>query len=373
MKINLHIFVRTLFSIILTVTFLSSCEKEPSPDPTPDSDPTEVQLFDQVGFLGLPDGPHDIVVNGNYAYACRNDVISVIDLTDVTAPVLVSEINDATNTNTFESMVISSSNILYASCTTLGAIYMIDISDPLNPVILNKFMDDIFSGNKLKALSLFYINNSLWAAGSNGSSGLIVEFNIISASSIQQNSYWDAGGSGNGYGGLWVNSGNAYASTANGVVHSFLTSNLAAGPTDSFTFTNEAGHEHWGKTLLGSGNKLYWSDWGAGFISLDISNPANLTANSMLTHSSYKSQFPAAEGTDVYDVALSSSGKLFVANGWSGLLRLDSTNPGVVEDYVDYQYHQYYCLALHGQYALLGNISGGITGNDKGLYILKVE
>lgn len=365
--------VYPLFSLLLTGSLLS-CQKEPV-TPDDDDDPVmEAQIFDVVGQLQMNDGPHDIVISGNYAFACRNDIITVADLSDVTSPAQVTQINDLTETNTFETLVLGNNNILYAGCTAVKGIYMIDISNPASPQILGKFNPEIYTGVKIAPQKLFFANNILWAGGGNGTNGLLVKYNLLSSSTLSVNSYWVSSGSGTGIGGVWANSANVYAATANGYVYSFNATDINAGPMDSFTFTNEAGHEHWGKSLVGNGNNLYWADWGAGFANINITNPADMTLNTLLSHSSFINQFPEAEGTDVYDVEIHPvSGKLFVANGWSGLLRIDPAASGTVEDYVDYQYYQNYCLALFGDYAVTGNISGGISGTEKGLKIIKIQ
>ncbi|MGV3630808.1 MAG: hypothetical protein ACO1O6_06365 [Bacteroidota bacterium] len=367
-------YISSIMFFALAVFALVSCEKEPQDPEDEDDDPVAAQVFDIVGQLQLNEGPHDLLVSGNYVFACRNDVISVIDITDVKAPVLITEINDLTENNTFESLALGSNNVLYAGCTSAGGIYMINIANPSSPQIAGKFNPDIYTGNKIAPLELFFANNTLWAAGSNGTNGLLVKYNIVNTSTISVNDYWLSNGSGTGLDGVWANSATVFVATANGFVYSLNANDISSGPLDSFTFTNEAGHEHWGKTLLGSGNNLYWADWGAGFVNINISNPSDLTINTILTHSSFNSQFPDAEGTDVYDVAIHPvSGKIFLANGWSGLVRIDPSGSGTVEDYVDYQYHQNYCLALSGDYAIMGNISGGITGTEKGIKIIKIQ
>lgn len=366
-------FTSYIFCTFLVFTIFS-CEKEPQ-DPVDDDDnPVPAQVFDLVGQLQLTDGPHDLIVSGNYVFACRNDIISVIDISNVAAPVLLTQINDLTQTNNFECLVMGNNNILYAGCTSVGGVYMIDVSNPASPQILDKYNSDIYTGTKVSPYKLAFVNNTLWVGGGNGTNGLLVKYNVLSSSSLSVNSYWLSGGSGTGLGGLWVNATHVYVATSNGFVYSFNASDIAAGPLDSFTFTNEAGHEHWGKTLVGNGNNLYWADWGAGFVNINISNPADLTLNTVLTHSAFKSQFPDAEGTDVYDVAIHPvSGKIFLANGWSGLVRIDPSAAATVEDYVDYQYHQNYCLDLYQDYAIMGNISGGISGTEKGIKIIKIQ
>lgn len=336
-----------------------------------DPDVTEFEIFDIVGQYNMNDGPHDLAIKGNYVFACRDDKIFVVDITDVTKPVLVKTIDDLENANIFESLLIEG-NTLYAGCTSAGGVYVFDITNPVLPTIANKYVADIYSGNKIRPLKLFYTNNILWAAGSNGTYTMLVKY-TTSGNTLTAASYWVSNQSGNGAGGVWANANNVFISTAKGYVYSFNASDITAGPLDSYTFSAEAGHEHWGKTLIGNGNKLYWADWGAGFITINITNPADLSADALITHSSYKTQHVDAEGTNVYDFVINTTtNKIFVANGWSGLLQIDMNSTDKVEKYIDYKDHQYYCIEQFGKYVVVGNISGG-TSDYKGLKIIKVQ
>lgn len=333
----------------------------------------EPQIFDVVGSYQMNDGPHDLVVKDHYAIACRGDIISFVDVSNPASPIKVAEYNDLTQSNMFESLVLSADkSVLMAACTS-GRIYFINVTNPASPSYMNVFDQTVF-GTYFYPSSMFLEGDYLYAGGSDGTYGMIVRFLMTTSNSITPDNYWVLNVSGSNIGGVWANATHCYASSANGYIYSFNNSTMQLGPLDSYTFTNEAGHEHWGKTIVGKNNRLYWADWGAGFATLDISNPSNMTAVSIISQSVFLSQHADAEGANFYDLVLDeASNKIYLANGWSGLVKVDMNNPGVVENYVDYQYHQNYCLALYDHYALMGNISGGISGTEKGIKIIKIK
>jgi len=338
----------------------------------PDDDTVTVEIFDIVGQFDMNDGPHALAVKGDYVFACRDDKIFVVDISNVATPELVTTIDDLTKSNIFETLLIVD-NTLYAGCTSSSGVYIIDITNPASPSITGKSIDEIYEGKKISPLKLFYDNNILWAAGSNGLNAMLVKYNVQTDGTLTFDKYWSSTQTSNIAGGVWANSSNVFISTADGYVYSFNSSDISTGPIGSFTFEAESGHSHWGKTIIGLNNQLFWADWGAGFITIDISDPANLTAANLITNSAYKAQFPDAEGTNVYDFVLdNSTGKLYVANGWSGLLKIDINSTDKVEDYVDYFEQQYFCITKSNENVLVGNISGGTSGT-KGIKIIKVE
>jgi len=356
--------------LIFSFLAIAACTKT-EPIEEEDPDVTEFEIFDIVGQYNMNDGPHDLAIKGNYVFACRDDKIFVVDISDVSNPKLVKTLDDLEKNNIFEGLLVEG-NLLYAACTASSGVYVIDITNPELPTIANKYLGEIYTGNKLKPLKLFYTNNILWAAGSNGTYTMLVKY-TVSGNTLAAANYWVLNESGNIAGGVWANANNVFISTAKGYVYAFTASDIAAGPIDSYTFEAEAGHEHWGKTLTGYNNKLYWADWGAGFITLNISDPTNITADALITHSSYKAQHTDAEGTNVYDFVINTTtNKIYVANGWSGLLQIGTSTSNQVEKFVDYKDHQYFCIEQFGKYVVVGNISGG-TSDYKGLKIIKVQ
>ena len=362
---------RMVYPLILLL-ILMSCETEDNDTNNENTEENTTELFDIVGYLELTDGPHDLAIKGSILYACRNDQVQIIDISDVTNPVLKTPYNDLENLNIFETMLISG-NTLFLGCTQSSGIYALDITEPLDPSITGKFVDPIYGSTYFKPFKFFKANSILWATGSNGSNAMLVKFNIDNLNAITIDDYWTSNQTGNVGGGIWANSSNVFISTANGYIYSFNANDISSGPIDEYTFSNEAGHEHWGRKLEGAGNTLYWADWGAGFVTIDITDPGNLKATALITNSSFKSQYAETEGTDVYDFAFNlTKTSIFVANGWSGLFLVNTSNPSVVNDYVDYPENQYYCIEYYNNYVIVGDIVAGIS-DMKGIKIIKVE
>lgn len=353
--------------------FLFACElTDPAIDDNPNDDtPQVVNVFDIAGELELPDGPHDLAVKGNYVFACRDDKVYIVDVNDVAEPLLVKTFDDLESNNTFETLLVKG-NTLYAGCTSSSGLYVIDISNPLSPSITGKYTDEVYTGEQISVMSLYVDSDTVWAGGSNGTNGLLVKFDVSNPAAITVEDHWVSGLTQSAIGGVWANNSHVFISTANGYIYSFDKTDVSAGPLDDYTFGNEPGHEHWGRTIVGEGSNLYWADWGAGVITVNISDPADMKAAALITHSSFRADHPDAEGTDAYDLALDPNlGTLYVANGWSGLLRIKTSAPGTIDNYVDYQENLYRCIALYGKYAVLGDNAEGIS-NKKGIKIIKV-
>jgi len=349
----------------------TSCDSE---DPIVDEEEemTLPEKFDVVGVFEMNDGPTDLAVKDNFAFAGRDDKIYVIDLSNVNSPALIATIDDVQNTNIFQQLLVEG-DYLYAACSGSSGIYVIDVANAATPIIQYKYLDDIVTGNKLKAFSLFYENNTLWAGGSNGQNAFLVEYKVAANGELTQQNNSISPQSGNAIGGVWANNNHVFISMANGYVNAFDKTDINAGPVGSYTFTNEPGHEHWGRALVGHGNELYWADWGAGFVTIDISDPNNLVASNTITHSSFTTQHASAEGTNVYDIAFdASTNSIYLANGWSGLLEVKASSTNLVNDYVDYKDNMYRCIALYGNYVLTGDIAAGTT-DVKGVKIIKVK
>lgn len=371
--------MKDVFGMLVMATVIgfsfTACEKAEEDDETEDLIEDKEQqggdMFDVAGVYEMDYGPYDIAMKDDYVFACRDDKIYVIDVSNVSDPEKVATYDDVERSNKFEALLVSG-NTLYAGCTQSTGVYAIDVSSPSAPVLSGKYIDTIYSGNSLKALSLFVNGTTLYAGGSNGTGALLVKFDVSGASSISVQDYWQSTGSGNAIGGVWANSSYVFASTADGYILSFPVSGFGDEPAGEYTFQAEAGHEHWGRTIVGSGNTLYWADWGAGVAAIDISDPTNMSVLSIITHSTYTEQHSDAEGTNAYDLVIDEANSdIYVANGWSGLLKISTDEASRVEAFVDYKDHQYRCIALYGNYVIVGDIAAGTT-DVKGLKIIKI-
>ena len=354
--------MKKIILVILPVLLFFSCDKK-------NINQTETDKFDIIGSIEMTSGPHDLAVSGNYLFACLNDKIDIIDISDPANPNKTATFDDLEAGNDFEAL-FASGNTLFAGCTQTSGVYALDISNPASVTISEKNINEVFAGNKLKAFDLFADGNFLWASGSNGTSGMLVKYDI---NTLQVLDYFLLSGNGNAGEGIWANSNYVFMSTIDGHIYAFDKNNISQGNIGEYTFTNEPGHEHWGRSVTGNGNKLYWADWGAGFITLNISDPANLKADALITQSSFKNDFPDAEGTDVYDVLIhNKNGKIYLANGWSGIVEIDPANPGHVADFKDYKDNQYYCIEQYQNYVIVSDIVEGTT-DFKGIKIIKIK
>lgn len=328
--------------------------------------------FDVVGIYQMDYAPFDMVVKDNFVFACRDDKIYVIDLTNPEQPVLAATFDDQEKSNDFQALLVQD-NILFAGCASTQLIYAINVGAVNSMFVIDKYQATFNNGEKLKPLAFFIHENSFWAAGSNGTSGTVVKFLITSDEVLAYAGHYNVGGSGNAFEGVWANSNNVFTSSADGKIYAFDVNNFLNGYISVYTFDAEAGHEHWGRTVWGLNNNLYWADWGAGFITLDIAQPQQITAKKLVTNSSFTEKFPEAEGTNVYDfVYHNNTGKIYVANGWSGLLEIDPANSGEVNEYVDYKDNLYYCIDQYKDYVVVSDGAAGTT-DVKGVKLIQVK
>ena len=320
--------------------------------------------FDIVGSLEMSSGPKDLAVKDNYLFACIGDKIEVIDISDVTKPKTIASFNDLSESNDFQSLY-RQGNVLYAGCTRAGGVYALDISNPQKIKILYKNLNKV-DGFKSNAYDLFADDQFLWASGS----GMLVKYDKNTLKALDYNIIQGSGNTGEG---VWANATNVFMSTTNGHVYSFDKNDLSKGIIGDFSFTNEPGHKHWGRSVVGKNNKLYWADWGAGFVTLDVTQPEKPKPLAIITQSSFKQDFPKAEGTDVYDVLIHhQTGKIYLANGWSGVVEIDPANPGHVASYKDFKYKHFYCIEQYKNYIITSDIAGGRNNEMKGIDIIKV-
>ena len=382
---NLHLFLRTCilnrikienpmkqltFLILSCLLVFAACKTEPDDPVDPGNDPNSTEKFETVGVYEMDLGPTEIKVNGNYVYACRDDKVYILNISNPASPTLALAYDDEDEENTFEGMAFNG-DYLYVACSALQGIYVLNISNPASPELVQKQLDDIYPGDPLRAISVFFENGNLWAGGSNGQSAMLVQYNSFPTGELAIDKYWLSNASGNGIEDIWANSSNVFVSMASGKIQALDKEDISAGAIGEFTYEHEPGHEHWGRTIKGQGNTLYWADWGAGFVSIDISDPTNMTGLSFITQSSYLAEHPDAEGTNVYDFVISGD-KIYVANGWSGLLEIDINSPDKVANYIDLKDNMYRCIAISGNYLYLGDIAAGTT-DQKGVKVIQIK
>lgn len=117
---------------------------------------------------------------------------------------------------------------------------------------------------------------------------------------------------------LGLHSNQVFAGDADGRLYSYdVTAPASPVQSDLYEATSIPGHSAWGLgiTLNASGDRLYYSDWGAGFIILDISDVAQMKE---------LGRFMTGDG--VYDSYVVSD-RAYLANGWGGLAVVDISDP----------------------------------------------
>lgn len=379
MRKNFYFYVQTILqtamrNIILLLglfTLLISCQKEDDIDDpnnnnnnTPDSSAFSTKdSFKLIGGISMTDGPHNLLIIGDNLYAQRDYSIFRFLITNPANPVLQQTYVHSQN-KSFGKMY-SYNNTLYACNSDEVAIYVFgaDLS------VQAKY--SINQTNFKPATMLIDSDGKYWIGGSNGSNGILLKC-VLSSGTLNVQASWQATNTQSLITYIAEKDNHILASIANGDFLTFPKSNLSGGYVANTSFTNEPGHEKWGKTFTTLNNNAYWANWGAGLATVNVTNPANATVTKVLSNSMFRNQFGDAEGTDVYDVAYNSNHNvLCVANGWSGVFTVSPTDPEKVVDYIDPKYFQNACIATKGDYIYTGNISGGISGDLKGLKVFK--
>ena len=112
--------------VISLVFFLFSCDNKIE---TERQENDNTNKFDIVAKLEMISGPHDLAVSGDYLFACINDKIDIIDISNINSPSKIVIFDDLEAGNDFEAL-FTDGNILYAGCTQTSGVYAIDISNP---------------------------------------------------------------------------------------------------------------------------------------------------------------------------------------------------------------------------------------------------
>lgn len=216
-------------------------------------------------------------------------------------------------------------------------------------------------------------DGNMWIGGSDGSKGMIAKYSF-DGSAITLLDSWMETSSNSAISWMVEKDGYILASNAAGKFYTFSKSDVAAGPVATVTYDEEPGHEKWGKSICVVDDQAFWANWGAGLASVNVANPGSASLNTVITNSMFKTQMAGSEGTNVYDVVYNANKNvLCVANGWSGLFIVSPSNPSQVIDVIDPQYFQNYSVETYGDYVYTGNISGGMSGDLKGLKIFKLK
>jgi len=322
------------------------------------------KLGDIVSQVQMRYGPYAVAVKDNFAFATDGSKIRVYDLSNPADPKEITVIEDKFANPEFRSLFVDG-NFLYAGSVPISGqdhgVFIFDITNPEKPSSLGKWDD-----GKTVAHGLFVSGGKAFVSGSDGSHGRLVIVDVSDPKNPKTLGTYQSS-SNKGYSKPW-NSGNyVYVSDADGYLRILDVSNPSSiKEVGSYKYPGKSGHEPQGKQVVVMGNTLYMADWGAGFISIDISDPTNPKPLDVITHEEVE------DGTDVYAVAIDGN-TAYVANGWGGLVWVDISDKSdiKVSHQINPKYTTYLDIALMGDYAVCSD-KGGFT-NKPGLDIVKVK
>ena len=301
--------MKNLFSIqafmLIIILFVSaSCTKEDTDDPIIPS----ASVGDIVATVSLS-GIYDVAVYSHYAYVGRNQsVMSIIDLSNITSPVVVDTIQPYGDLR--KSFIHN--GYLYIAAYDEG-MYVYSLTNPANP----QKIDHFYPGDECS--NVFVTDSYLITAGGISADGLISIYDVSTRTLIGSYTNTATDETGRGYQSLDIEGNYIFAGTNGGYMH-IIDISTPSSPTQVSRYYHPGtpGHSPWLLGLQVSNDVAYLANWGAGFISVDISdlnNPAFLQAYTGGT-----------DGPQEYDVEISGT-KAYVGNGWGGLLVIDISNP----------------------------------------------
>lgn len=354
-------------------SFFACSPTQVNPEPNDPNDPknnttqsSEKGRMEWIASIEMEEGPHDLYIFDNKLYASRDQKLFLFNLSQPQKPVLIKEYNAGSSSFTFGELFAFESKI-YVPNSGDGSLY--EFSKDLN--FQQKY--DLGISSFKPATVLIDGEKNIWVGGSNGSNGLLAKYNKT-GSTLTLAAQYTLDFSGSSISSIIEQGSYIIISVKSGDLLSFSKDNISSGPVKKITYEDEAGHSKWGFTLIKKDNSAFWANWGAGFAAADISDPASLSFSKILTDSKFKSQFPNSGGTSAYDVVYNSKyDYLCVANGWAGIFLVKPNNVEQVLDYIDIEYFQNRSIATQGDYIYSGNISGGITGDLKGIKIYQIK
>lgn len=362
--------------ILLTLLLTVSCKKDkPQPQPQNPNDPNNPnepflpssvkEQFVFLGTLPMQEGPHQLLIANDYLYALRDNKIFLFSIDNPGIPELLVTYEQENNKN-FGKMFLYQNDIWVPNLEN-RKIYVFDAALNLKKTY-NTDMS-YFNPNVM-----IIEGNNYWIGGSDSTHGILARC-TLNGNTLKKVESWESSLEQTFIESLGIKGNYIFTSLRKGDLLSFSKSNLAAGPKSTLTYDNEQGYEKSGRTILMKENQVFWVNGGAGFANVNAANPENMILSSVLTNSMIRSQIKqATEGTDVYDVAYNEKRDLLcVANGWSGVLLIKPGLADVVQDYMDPQYFQNYSIATTGDYFYIGNVSGGINNNLKGIAVFKFK
>ncbi|MCB1202273.1 MAG: hypothetical protein KDK41_16635, partial [Leptospiraceae bacterium] len=214
----------------------------------------------------------DVAVSGNYAYlAAKAYGVHVIDISNKENPVLKKTIN--TNGSAWN-LEINGSNLFIADRD--NGVVVINVSDPPNASILTTINLNI------NVIDLTINSNTLYAVGGDGTNGFLKIANISDLNNVATTGSYQVTGTSKAGSSVGFHNNHVFYGAADGRLYALNVSNPASiSESSNYYNAGPAGHEPWGLgvTIDGGNNRLYYSDWGVGLVSVDISNTASISGS----------------------------------------------------------------------------------------------
>jgi len=329
------------------------------------------EVMEIVAKINLDRRPEYLGVKDSCVYACLQDSIAVVDVSNPAKPNIVTYLQDWENHNYFEAILVVD-NILYAACSDVFGIYSIDISNSKEPKIASVFNDNIIDSTKFGGYCMFSENNSLWAVGiTNYNESMIIHFQANNPKNLIVVEYFKS----NEYGieqGITVAEEYVYVSTDKGFLLVYDKNNISIGPIFVYSYVYNPVGVNEGRTIGTDSTQLFWADNGAGFVSFDMRTNGNVNLKNCIKTVPFQSINPNAIATEVLDFLVhSKTGKIYYANGWCGLTKVDPKNSKIVAGNLPSGNNFFYSLAEFDNYVIVG-IDGQDYSAVKGLAIVKV-
>jgi len=265
-----------------------------SGDDTADSGPSGdgFAFGEIVGHIDI-DYAEDLAMHGDTAYVTsKTNGLQIIDVSDPTAPALVGTI--ASGDQAWDLVVDGENDMLYLA-DYAGGLRAFAIDDPHAPTETASYVP----GWTVIGVSLHA--GRIVATGGDGTNGRMA---VLDAEDLAELGTYDAITGTNSAGTSVAHRGDtAWYGQAEGTLHVLDISDPSAiAPVTTYKHPGTAGHEPWclGLFVDDSTDRLYLSDWGAGVVTLDISNPENPVELSAFAEGGYAFYDTWAKGDRAY-------------------------------------------------------------------------
>lgn len=260
----------------------------------------------------------DLYVSGNYAYVTAKTYgVYIIDISDPENPTQAG-VWDKTKGQAWN--VFVKDNYMYVA-DKHGGMAIVDVSDPKNPKDVGRY------DNGYDVEEVVVDGNYAYLAGGTGKYGVLIILDIsdpknpteVCVDTVSQEALLS----------ITYNNNIVYAGGGRGTLYIFDVSNKQA-PQQIATYYNEGdpGFKPWGLGVTYADSKLFFSDWGAGLIILDVSDPKNPKELSVFYVKENRNGF--------YDCAVVGN-RAYAANSWGGLAVVDisdASNPMLVDSLI---------------------------------------